>query len=944
MSATADTTSSAAGEPVDSPVSRSGPASESGTPVPHMPPITDPGLTAEDVRARVEAGASNKVRTSTSRSVKDIVRANVFTLFNGIILAAMLLVLATGSWRDAVFGFVIIINTGIGIVTELKAKRTLDRLSILVAADHLVHRDGHDVTVPHDGIVMDDLLWVRAGEQVPADAEIVASWGLETDESMLTGESRTVRKQPGDDVYSGSTAVSGLALARVTAVGTHSYAASLTAKAKVYTKTVSDLSRGINTILKFMTFLVVPLCVLLILSQIRTVGGWDAALATGAWRQAVVSAVAGVVGMIPEGLVLLTSLNFAVAAMRLARHETLVQELESVETLARVDCLNLDKTGTITDGGIAFDRLIMLGDEDGSAGGVTGGGRGAADVGGYDAATGHDAAAERTVAQALYDCCNEEQPNGTGRAVLAGLAAQDYGAGDVNARIPFSSARKWSAVVEGDGSLWYMGAPEVILAALDRDTTDLLKRVNDYAGYGNRVLLMARASEDFARAGKEHCDCGDAGNHDGHGGYEGHEDQPGDHKGRNDYEALDSKGCECKDRKVVGDTSSDIRNEWGRLLDNPTLDPHAEPVALVLCAERIRSDAEPTLAWFREQGVRCRVISGDNPVTVGAIARKVRLTGDREPVAMDARELPEDLNELARTLEGVDVLGRVLPDQKKAIVKALHIQGHVVAMTGDGVNDALALKEADLGIAMGNAAPATKAVAQVVLVDSKFSHLPDVVARGRQVMANMERVASLFLVKTVYSALISLGVVLTQIPYPYLPRHITYIGALTIGMPAFILALAPNTRRYIPGFLGRVVRFALPGGVATALSVLLASWFLPGIMGWDVADSPADLSSLRATSAIILFVMGVFVLARVARPLNGWRGGLVAFFAAAGVIGAFIPFVARFFALILPTGATLTATIIALAGAAVIFVLCLWLVPRAGSILTRFLRRRGINI
>ena len=916
------------------------------TTVDTMPDVREPGLTAAEVTQRVERGQANEVKTSTSRSVADIVRANVFTLFNGIIFAAMVLVLITGSWKDSVFGFVIIINTGIGIVTELKAKRTLDRLSILVASDVLVRRDGVDVPVPHNGIVMDDLLWVRSGEQVPADGLIVETWGLELDESMLTGESRTVRHKVGEQIYSGATAVSGMALIRVNAVGEHSYAATLTAQAKVYKKTVSDLNKGINTILKFMTFLVVPLCVLLILSQIRTVGGWSEALATGEWRQAVVSAVAGVVGMIPEGLVLLTSLNFALAAIRLARKNTLVQELESVETLARVDALNLDKTGTITDGGIAFDRLIMLGDEDGSAGGVTGGGRGAADVGGYDAATGHDAAAERTVAQALYDCCNEEQPNGTGRAVLAGLAAQDYGAGDVNARIPFSSARKWSAVVEADGSLWYMGAPEVILAALDRDTTDLLERVNDYAGDGNRVLLMARASEGFARAGEERGGREDSGKHDGHDGHqdhESHEGQAGDHEGRNDHEALDSQGCERRDRKV-GDTSSDIRSEWDRLLDNPTLDPHAEPVALVLCAERIRSDAEPTLAWFREQGVRCRVISGDNPVTVGAIAHKVRLTGDREPIAMDARELPEDLNELARTLEGVDVLGRVLPDQKKAIVKALHLQGHVVAMTGDGVNDALALKEADLGIAMGNAAPATKAVAQVVLVDSKFSHLPDVVARGRQVMANMERVASLFLVKTVYSALISLGVVLTQIPYPYLPRHITYIGALTIGMPAFILALAPNTRRYIPGFLGRVVRFALPGGVATALSVLLASWFLPDIMGWDVADSPADLSSLRATSAIILFVMGVFVLARVARPLNGWRGGLVAFFAAAGVIGAFIPLVARFFALILPTGATLTATLIALAGAAVIFVLCLWLVPRAGSILTRFLRRRGINI
>ena len=831
----------------------------SATTAVEMPEIGATGLTSKEVVQRIESGQSNAVKTSTSRSVKDIVRANVFTLFNGIIFAAMVLVLITGSWRDAVFGFVIIINTGIGIVTELRAKRTLDKLSILVASEFLVHRDGRDVEVPHNEIVLDDLLWIRAGEQVPADGQIIQTWGLELDESMLTGESRTVRHKVGEQVYSGATAVSGMALVKVNAVGSHSYAATLTAQAKVYKKTVSDLNRGINTILKFMTFLVVPLCILLILSQIHTVGGWGTALSTGEWRQAVVSAVAGVVGMIPEGLVLLTSLNFAVAAMRLARHNTLVQELESVETLARVDALNLDKTGTITDGGIAFNRLVML-----------------------DSA---NAAAEQAATQALYDCCNEEQPNGTGQAVLAGLKAQGYGAGAVESRVPFSSARKWSAVRKS-GETWYMGAPEVIISALEGDYSSVLQQVNEYANDGNRVLLVARSTAPLSpRSGL---------------------------------------------RDAV---------EGSNVSDDPQLDVQAEPVALVLCSEKIREDAERTLAWFREQGVRCRVISGDNPVTVGAIARRVKLTGDHEPVAMDARELPEDVNELARVLENVDVLGRVLPDQKKAIVQALHTQNHVVAMTGDGVNDALAIKEADLGIAMGNAAPATKAVAQVVLVDSKFSHLPDVVARGRQVMANMERVASLFLVKTVYSALISLGVVLTQIPYPYLPRHITYIGALTIGMPAFILALAPNTRRYIPGFLKRVVTFALPGGIATALSVLLAAWVLPPVMGWNVTGDAADLSALRATSAIILFAMGVFVLARVARPLNGWRGVLVAVFAAAGVIGAFVPFVANFFALILPTGATMVATLIALAGSALIFALCLWLAPFVRGLTGKLSRR-----
>ena len=833
-----------------------------------LPEVEEPGLSDDEVAERVEAGAANVVRQSTSRSVRDIVRANVFTLFNGIILAAMLLVLATGSWRDAVFGFVIIINTGIGIVTELRAKRTLDRLSILVASDFTVRRKGEDVAVAHDAIVMDDLLWVRAGEQAPADAEVVADWGLEMDESMLTGESRTVRKSPGDDVYSGSTAVSGLALARVTAVGERSYAATLTAQAKAYKKTVSDLNKGINAILKFMTFLVVPLCVLLTWSQIHTVGGWDAALSTGQWRDAVVSAVAGVVGMIPEGLVLLTSLNFAVAAMRLARHDTLVQELESVETLARVDCLNLDKTGTITDGGIAFDGLVPVGN-----GPRTAKGPGKASDGGAAAWRPDD----RTMRQALYDLSDEGQPNATALAVLEGLRREGYGPGRPTARTPFSSARKWSSVATRDG-VWYMGAPEVLLDACLGVYEDVRGLVDAKAREGARVLLLA-----FAPSGV------------------------------------------VPDALVPSDASSDVPD--GTSADGAaredTIDPHARPVALVLCSERVRGDAEATLAWFREQGVRCRVISGDNPVTVGAVARRVRLTGEREPRCVDARTLPDDPEELAEIVEGADVIGRVLPDQKKAIVRALHARGHTVAMTGDGVNDSLALKEADLGIAMGNAAPATKAVAQVVLVDSRFGHLPDVVARGRQVMANMERVAGLFLVKTVYSALISLGVVLTAIPYPYLPRHITYIGALTIGMPAFILALAPNTRRYLPGFLKRVVRFALPGGTATALSVLTCAWLLPDVMGWDVAGNEADLASLRATVAIVLFAMGVFVLARVARPLRGWRGLMVAAFAAAGVIGLCIPFVADFFALIMPTGRILWATALALVFAAAVFALCL---------------------
>ncbi|EIK78142.1 cation-transporting ATPase [Gardnerella vaginalis 6420B] len=853
-----------------------------------LPKVEISGLNDEEVAEAVSRGDVNITSKQTSRSLMDIVRANVFTLFNAIIFTAMVVVLATGSWKDAVFGVVILVNTGIGIVTELKAKRTLDRLSILIAARAMVRRGGENIEIAHKDIVLGDVLWLRAGEQVPADVEVLESWGLEMDESMLTGESATVRKAQGDDVYSGSTAVSGMALTRVTAVGEHSYAAKLAAQAKVYTKTISDLSRGINTILKYMTMVVVPLCVLLVWSQMHKVGGFVEAWQTGAWRGAVVSAVAGVVGMIPEGLVLLTSLNFAVAAMRLARKQTLVQELESVETLARVDCLNLDKTGTITDGGIAFvgvENLDNIGAE-------------------------ISLQTNLQTNQALFDLSNEENPNATGVAIMQGLGAQGVAASaHVSNRLPFSSARKWSAVQyvqsSGERATWYMGAPEVLLSAINyANSNELLAKVNSYAEQGERVLLLAKVSSESSTVSSE----------------------------------SSTVSSESSTVSSVDSSSLSSVTETDKTFgDSPTICANAQPVALVRCSERIREDARKTLSWFREQGVRCRVISGDNPRTVAAVAAKVGLTGDRKPVAMDARKLPEDINELAKVLENVDVLGRVLPHQKKAIVQALHTQGHVVAMTGDGVNDTLALKEADLGVAMGNAAPAAKAVAQVVLVDSRFSHLPDVVARGRQVMANMERVAGLFLVKTVYSALISAGVVLLALHFPYLPRHITYIGSLTIGIPAFLLALAPNTRRYIPGFLKRVVRFAVPSGFAIAASVLATAVIAPRVLGLNLDDVVANnliasrfivsnvqaLATTRSICSVIVFVLGILVLASVAKPLCSWRGIMVALFAAAGVAGAFIPFTAKFFEIHVPTaGSAFTVMLIAVVLAVILWFAC----------------------
>jgi cation-transporting ATPase E len=792
---------------------------------PHFPDVEQPGLSDAEVQQRIAAGQTNQMHTSTSRSYWQIIRGNVFTLFNMIIVVAMVLVLMTGEWKDAVFGVVVIVNAVIGIFTEIKAKRTLDSLSILTASRPFVRRGGRTVQISADHIVLGDLLWVRSGDQLPADGTVVATWGLELDESMLTGESRTVVKKRGSTVLSGAIAVSGMALVRVTAVGASSYAARLTAKAKVFHRVHSDLEDGINTILRWLVAIVVPTGALLFWSQMHI-----AHRGPDWWKPAIVSSVAGVVGMIPEGLVLLTSLNFAVSALYLAHQHVLIQQMQSVETLARVNCVNLDKTGTLTDGGIVFDEFVPL---DGSA-----------QHAGSDRLDAHNLAA-------LIATLDEKSPNATARALLTAFPPQRVAAHVHSlARVPFSSARKWSALLDADHIAWFCGAPEIVSAAAlkEKPNTDasknkgvagVLSRAAKLAAQGHRVLLFVR----------------------------------GPHMTAQQFTATAHTGV-----------PSDITS-----------------VALIVCSESIRPDAKRTLAYFRSQGVRCRIVSGDNPQTVAAIAKKVDLVGGgRAPRWCDARDLPHDPAGMASALNDIDVIGRVLPEQKKKIVQALHLTGKTVAMTGDGVNDALAIKEADFGIAMGNASAATKAVADAVIVDSKFSHLPSVVGQGRRVMANMERVSSLFLVKTCYSILIALGVILFALPYPYLPRHLTYISALTIGIPAFILSLPPNNTPYRRGFLQRVLVFAIPSGIAIAACTLIASTLWPRLAGWAVKIDDQDLMSLRVCCAILVFSLEIFVLARVSRPIRSWRGILVLVMAGLGIAGACIPQVRKFFEIVLP--------------------------------------------
>lgn len=755
------------------------------------------GLTSAEVDQRIAEGKVNVTDDRTSRSFGTIVRANVFTLFNLILSTAVVLVLITGRWPDAVFGFVMLTNIAIGIITEVKAKRTLDRLSILSAPHAAVIRDGERQQIAVEDVVLDDIVTVATGDQVPADGECLEIGGVEVDESLLTGESKPVRKQIGDELLSGSAIVAGTATYRVNRVGADGYANKLTAAAKKYSRARSELQEGINKILKIITVLIVPIGLLLANSQIQATGGWTHAFEGDHWREAIVAAVAGVVGMIPDGLVLLTSMNFALAAMLLARRKVLVQELPAVEVLARVDVLCLDKTGTITDGTVALTELVTLRDD------IVGARR------------------------ALAALANAGGGNATSQALAEGLA--DVDAAPVADAVPFSSARKWSAVLtqpapEVEAGSWVLGAPEVLLAGRkDTAATEALAAVRQRAASGARVVLLGR--------------CGEP---------------------------------QLPDTEVP-------------------LDAELVPVLIAVLGERVRPDAAETLAYFRRQAVAAKVISGDNPDTVAAIATQVDLRGDGSVLTgYDARQLPDDLGELAAVLRDHDVFGRVAPEQKRAIVHALQGDGHVVAMTGDGVNDSLALKDADLGIAMGNGAAASKAVARIVLLDGRFSRLPGVLGQGRRVMANMERVATLFLTKTTYAFLLALAVVLLSWPYPFLPRHLTLASSLTIGIPAFFLALPPNNRRYVAGFLKRVLSFAVPVGVVLGVGIFMTYYLLGG---------NEDPRMARTATTALLIVAGLWIVGVLARPWAPWKVGMFAALSAAGIAAYQIPFVRTFFEL-----------------------------------------------
>ncbi|WP_328318141.1 cation-translocating P-type ATPase [Streptomyces sp. NBC_00388] len=751
-------------------------------------PARATGLTTAEVAERVANGEVNDVPVRSSRSTADIVRANVFTRFNAIIGVLWVIMLFVAPIQDSLFGFVIIANTGIGIIQERRAKKTLDSLAVIGEAKPTVRRDGSAGEVSTSDLVLGDLIELGPGDKVVVDGETVEADGLEIDESLLTGEADPVLKKPGDPMMSGSFVVAGGGAFTATRVGREAYAAQLADEASRFTLVHSELRSGISTILKYVTWMMVPTAAGLVVSQLVH--------ERHDLKDSIARTVGGITPMIPEGLVLLTSIAFAIGVIRLGRKQCLVQELPAIEGLARVDVVCLDKTGTLTEGGMNVTGLRMLG--------------------------GADEAYVRRVLGAFG--ASDARPNASLRAIAD--AYPDTSGWRCTRALPFSSARKYSgaAFAEGDGasSAWLLGAPDVLLP--ERDAA--LQEVGRLNEEGLRVLLLARAAE-----------------------------------------SLDD----------IGDSAGPRASG-------------AQPTALVVLEQRLRPEAADTLRYFADQNVDAKVISGDNAVSVGAVAAKLGLAGADRTV--DARELPADQEKMAESLDSHSVFGRVSPQQKRDMVAALQSRGHTVAMTGDGVNDVLALKDADIGVSMGSGSEATRAVAQIVLLDNSFATLPSVVAEGRRVIGNVTRVATLFLVKTVYSVLLAILVSCFQIEYPFLPRHLTMLSTLTIGIPAFFLALAPNKERAKPHFVRRVLRYSIPCGtiaaVATFAAYVLARHYYVGAGSLDAETSVATLT---------LFLVSMWVLAIIARPYTWWRVCLVLAMAGAFLLVMIVPALQHFFAL-----------------------------------------------
>ena len=732
------------------------------------------GLTAQQVAERMEKGLWNKKAESATKTTKEIIKSNVFTYFNLIFLVIALLLIGVGAFRDLTFLPIIIANTLIGIVQEIRSKKVLDDLSILNSPKTRVIRDGSKKEIPADELVLDDIVELSAGGQIPADA-VVLNGQLNVNESLLTGESDEIVKKSGDELLSGSFVVSGSCLARLTKVGEESYISKLTHRA-TQTKEgeQSEMIRSLNRLVQAVGIVIIPIGVVLFVQQFVYAGT--------PLRDSVTSMVAAILGMIPEGLYLLASVAMAVSAMRLAKQQVLIHDMKCIETLARVDVLCVDKTGTITVPDMEVDTFVLTEDLMKTVPDGDDGTRVYVDAGDRE----EQEQKYRQVREKIAEfAVNMNADNATMEAVKAYFKTGNT----VNIKkadkvFAFSSKTKYSGIISG-GDSYLIGAPEFVLR---EDYEHYKEKIEAYSEKGYRVLVYGR--------------------------YEG-------------------------------------------VLDGQKLTEKALPVAFIMLTNAIREGAKETFSYFTERGVEIKVISGDNPKTVAEIAQKAGICGADNYV--DASTLTTD-ESIAQAVMKYQIFGRVTPDQKLKFVEALKAQGRTVAMTGDGVNDVLALKDADCSIAMASGSEAASQVAQLVLLDNDFSRMPSVVMEGRRVVNNIQRSASLYLVKNIFSMLLAVFSMIFMINYPLKPSQISLISMFTIGIPSFVLALEPNKDRIQGHFMTNVMLKALPAGLTDFLAVSSLVLFCQ-----EFGVNEGDIST---SCTILIAIVGFMILYQIAKPMT----------------------------------------------------------------------------
>ena len=718
------------------------------------------GLTDAEVRQRIEQGLVNHNSDIKSKSIKRIVLENLITPFNILNFVLAVMILIVGSYKNLLFMGVIICNIFIGTVQEIRAKKTIDKLSLIAEPKAHVIRDGIKQEIAIHDIVMDDITFLGAGNQVCSDA-VVIEGECEVNESLLTGESEPVLKQPGDHLLSGSFIISGNCHARVEHVGKDNYAAQITDNAKYVKKPNSEIMRWTNRIIKYIGFTLIPVGIALFCKQVF--------ISHQGFNDAIVGVVAALIGMIPEGLILLTSVVFAVSITRLSQHKTLVQELYCIETLARVDVLCLDKTGTITEGTMEVTDVLPL----------------------------HDTTNEELniALGSLIHALEDDNP--TFNAVKT--YCDQYDKLTCNHIVPFSSARKWSGASFDENGSYIFGATEFIL----KDSSPYQEIIKEYSEKGQRVLMLAHSPH------------------------------------------------QIQDKELPAEI---------------------HPMAFLFISDKIRAEAPDTLAYFAEQGVDIKIISGDNAITVANIAKKAGLKTAEQYVDATTLQTPEEIKEAAQKYS---VFGRVTPQQKLDLVKALKEQGHTVAMTGDGVNDVLALKESDCSIAMASGSDAARTVSQLVLLDSNFASMPKILKEGRRSINNLQRSSSLFLTKTIFSTINAILFIFLHFDYPFQPIQLTLISALTIGAPSLILALEPNKERIKGKYIVNVIRKSIPGAMTMVFNIVALA-----IVCSFIHFNSTEISTL---AVMITGFAGLLVLLKVSLPFNWIRCAL--FFT---MLGAFI--------------------------------------------------------